>query len=494
MKVLILADRFDFAPFERDGKTMHYARLFGRTSDNERIEAHLYNHDAVGMNKDFDNLTSEGREFRDMRFSVELEGHRANSRAKKGANGQDIPSRPIFRVADKGFRILTGPAQELHRARFTGAVAARDASDLAAAGDFRAAYAKLAAFVHPLSRFEPAAAPDAAPTNAPVDVSVPKTDDESPAPSVESPTEMVSSISGPESSVPDPITPETSIAVSEATPDPVAEETSEPEAVFVPENVVAEAQAETVEAQPAASGLDTVAEAQAEDASQASPATVEVVRDPLESAFPPSSPVVAAVEIPEAVETPSDADVRPEVTEQPPVSTAPAAPVSTAPAAPVSTAPAAPVSTAPAAPVSTAPAAPVSTAPAAPVSTAPAAPVSTAPAARAGFGAFRRPMQQPMARPAPSATSSGSNAGRSTLPAESPETTAAREYQAARPVGPDPLDSAPAVPTAPASHRRGSMVDDSPARPSASLQVAQPVRRGSISPPARPYSPRMPGR
>ena len=114
MKIILFADSFVFGDFEKDGKESHYGRLKGKTSGGRAVTALLWDTRAVAINREFGNLTPEGVEFRDMRFAVELEGRERLGRPRTGAGGREYRER-VFHVDE--FRILTGPALELHRAR-----------------------------------------------------------------------------------------------------------------------------------------------------------------------------------------------------------------------------------------------------------------------------------------------------------------------------------------------------------------------------------------
>jgi hypothetical protein len=153
VKKIVTVEAYRFGTFgqQRNGEVHqgYRAQIRGRTSYGALVRAVLWNADALAIDAEFRRLTPEGVTPADMRFVVEMDGEE-RSRMRR-VDGREFSER-TFNVSQGRFVVLTGPAQELHRARAEAAAVHSRATRLASAGDFEGAFRELNAYVADFSR------------------------------------------------------------------------------------------------------------------------------------------------------------------------------------------------------------------------------------------------------------------------------------------------------------------------------------------------------
>jgi len=153
VKKIVTVEAYRFGTFEqqRNGEVHqdYRAQIRGRTSYGALVRAVLWNADALAIDAEFRRLTPEGVTPADMRFVVEMDGEE-RSRMRR-VDGREFSER-TFNVSQGRFVVLTGPAQDLHRARAEAAAVHSRATRLASAGDFEGAFRELNAYVADFSR------------------------------------------------------------------------------------------------------------------------------------------------------------------------------------------------------------------------------------------------------------------------------------------------------------------------------------------------------
>jgi hypothetical protein len=309
MKIIVTAESYRFgefarsAPKEGQSPVGHFMRLNGKSpAGRKQAPIVLWDADAVALDADIRRLIPEGVDLVDMRLALEFEGEeRAVERRKRDVG---TFKERVFQVARNGFRVLTGPAQELHRARISAAGAYERATEIAAGGDFRAAYQALRVHLAGFARIdipsddETAEISEAVATGASADV-----------PAAEAPVEGVSPEAG-GAAVDAPQPPVVDVVVEGVVSAPVASEESpgqgeeapaEPEVAALPvaDTVASDGQVEDdVQALSVLSPADeqpiaVVEDVRAEDAPPADEAGVVEVSDETVEAVPAPEPIVA---------------------------------------------------------------------------------------------------------------------------------------------------------------------------------------------------------
>jgi hypothetical protein len=159
MKIIVTAESYRFgefarnAPKEGQSATGHFLRLHGKSSGGHRqVPIVLWDGDAVALDAEVRRLMPEGVDLVDMRLALEFEGEERPVERRR-RDGGTFKER-VFHVAKNGFRVLTGPAQELHRARISAAGACERAAEIAAGGDYRAAYLALRSHIAGFARLD----------------------------------------------------------------------------------------------------------------------------------------------------------------------------------------------------------------------------------------------------------------------------------------------------------------------------------------------------
>jgi len=153
VKKIVTVEAYRFGTFgqQRNGEVHqgYRAQIRGRTSYGALVRAVLWNADALAIDAEFRRLTPEGVTPADMRIVVEMDGEE-RSRMRR-VDGREFSER-TFNVSQGRFVVLTGPAQELHRARTEAAAVHSRAARFASAGDLDGAFRELNAYVADFSR------------------------------------------------------------------------------------------------------------------------------------------------------------------------------------------------------------------------------------------------------------------------------------------------------------------------------------------------------
>ena len=168
-KITLSVQAYKFATFERKeakpGQAAEgcYARVVGTGADGRRVQALGWDDGARHLDRSLEALTPNGMSVGEMNFALELTGE---FQEQKRRSGERVWNETIFQIDRKdGFSILSGPAQEMHRARMSAAAAYEAAGELARTGDHEAAFRTLQEFVARFARLEitPVAELEAAP-------------------------------------------------------------------------------------------------------------------------------------------------------------------------------------------------------------------------------------------------------------------------------------------------------------------------------------------
>jgi hypothetical protein len=158
-KISLTVERFRLGSFDRtrssgETYTRHFVNLTGLTSAGNKVEAVLYGDGAQQLDRELSRATPAGMEISEMRFVVELTGEYGVSRYQP-KDGGPVRTRPVFQIDQNGgYALLTGPSQELHRARASAASVFVLAASLKRDGNVDAALNALQVFVGAFARIQ----------------------------------------------------------------------------------------------------------------------------------------------------------------------------------------------------------------------------------------------------------------------------------------------------------------------------------------------------
>ena len=152
MPSIVFPQSYFLGVTKRKEQDVTYGRLRARSADGSPSVFVLFAETAVALDRELSLLIPRGTDLRDARLALELEG---TTRSRPRTNAKGVTTVEHYLEVTK-FTVLTGPAAELQMARREGFDAATKAAGLAAVGDHAGAYAALASFAHPFSRFDDA--------------------------------------------------------------------------------------------------------------------------------------------------------------------------------------------------------------------------------------------------------------------------------------------------------------------------------------------------
>jgi hypothetical protein len=166
-KIAVTVHAYKFATFERakakPGQPTEacYASMKAVTSDGRKVNAVAWDDSARQLDRSLAVLTPQGMDLGEMGFTLELTGEERLQERKAG--GRSWQEKTFHIDRNDGFAVLTGPAQEMHRARMSAGAAHAAAALMADAGDHEGAYRSLQAFVARFARLPDADIPEPAP-------------------------------------------------------------------------------------------------------------------------------------------------------------------------------------------------------------------------------------------------------------------------------------------------------------------------------------------